>query len=106
MVVQALESRNIRAGLISNTDSRMRMSHLISRYYVTHLSTGLALEDLGVLSMLSPTLFSEEEGIEKPSPEIWHRALNRAGLDASQAIHVGDEIAAYVEFCFLGVALT
>lgn len=46
--------------------------------------------------MLSPTLFSEEEGTEKPSPEIWHRALNRAGLDASQAMHVGDEIVAYV----------
>jgi FMN phosphatase YigB (HAD superfamily) len=61
------------------------------------------LEELGVLSMLSPALFSEEEGIEKPSPEIWHRALNRAGLDASQAIHIGDDIAAYVNFCFLGV---
>ena len=71
-----------------------------------HLSTGLALEDLGVLSMLSPTLFSEEEGIEKPVPEIWYRALNRAGFDASQAMHVGDEIAAYVEFCFPSVKLT
>ena len=46
--------------------------------------------------MLSPTLFSEEEGIEKPSRDIWDRALSRAGFHASQAMHVGDEIAAYV----------
>ncbi|KIM30452.1 hypothetical protein M408DRAFT_21956 [Serendipita vermifera MAFF 305830] len=44
--------------------------------------------------MLSPTLISEEEGIKKPSPEIWRRALDRANLSASEVLHVGDDIEA------------
>lgn len=55
-------------------------------------STGYVLEDLNVLRLLQPALFSEEEGIEKPSPEIWQRALHRAGLEAKEAIHVGDNL--------------
>ena len=56
----------------------------------------MVLEDLGILPLLSPTLFSEEEGVEKPSAEIWRRALERTKVEAKQALHVGDEIDAYV----------
>ncbi|KAG8808215.1 hypothetical protein FRC19_006056 [Serendipita sp. 401] len=74
--IEALSQRGIQTGLVSNTDKRMR----------------LVLEDLGVLSMLSPALFSSEEGVEKPSSEIWHRALQRAEVQAPDALHVGDEL--------------
>ncbi|PVG02359.1 HAD-like protein [Serendipita vermifera] len=76
--LNALHERGIRTGLISNSDSRMRM----------------ALEDLGVMKMLTPSLFSEEERIEKPSAELWSRALLQSGMQNSEALHVGDEFKA------------
>lgn len=42
--------------------------------------------------MLSPVVLSAEEGVEKPSKEIWERALTQLGLDPSEAVHVGDEV--------------
>ncbi|EMD37729.1 hypothetical protein CERSUDRAFT_114362 [Gelatoporia subvermispora B] len=76
--LQRLEALNIRTGLISNTDARMRA----------------VLEDLGVLPLLDPVLLSEEEGVEKPSREIYLRACARAGVRPEEVVHVGDELAA------------
>jgi putative hydrolase of the HAD superfamily len=51
---------------------------------------------LGILDGLELTPFftalcvSSLEGVEKPGAEIFHRALRRLGLDASESIHVGD----------------
>ncbi|MNT25014.1 Pyrimidine 5'-nucleotidase YjjG [compost metagenome] len=35
-------------------------------------------------------MVSELEGVKKPDPEIFHRALRKLGIDASEAIYVGD----------------
>lgn len=76
--LNALHRRGIRTGLVSNTDLRME----------------LVLKDLGIFDKLSPALFSEREGIEKPDKEIWNRALRRAQVGNSEALHVGDELEA------------
>ena len=36
------------------------------------------MEDLGIAGYLSPTLVSESEGMEKPSPSIFLAACERA----------------------------
>ncbi|OCH88267.1 HAD hydrolase subfamily IA REG-2-like protein [Obba rivulosa] len=76
--LQHLKKLNIRTGLISNTDARMRA----------------VLEDLEVLSLLDPVLLSEEEGVEKPSRELYLRACTRAGVKPEETLHVGDEMGA------------
>jgi hypothetical protein len=54
---------------------------------------------------LSPILLSEEEGIEKPNPEIFDRALHQVNLSRgeslmhSQCLHVGDEL----EWCIFSI---
>ncbi|OJT09284.1 hypothetical protein TRAPUB_14281 [Trametes pubescens] len=37
-------------------------------------------------------LLSEEEGVEKPSPEIFRRAYERLGVAPNETVHVGDEL--------------
>ncbi|KAG8936845.1 hypothetical protein FRC03_009602 [Tulasnella sp. 419] len=74
-----LELRNIRLGLVSNTDARMRD----------------ALYDLGIGKRLDPIVLSGEEAVEKPSAMIWQRACERSGTTAgSHVLHVGDELEA------------
>lgn len=66
---------------------------------------GLVLEDLGLSPLLDACILSEEEGIEKPNPEIWARGIRAAGLGsppiyngtiqppiAHEIMHVGDEL--------------
>lgn len=61
------------------------------------LCLGSVLQDLGFPSYLSPIVLSEEEGIEKPSREIFERALLRVNdtgkrISLGECIHVGDEL--------------
>lgn len=62
---------------------------------------GTVLTDLGFPSFLDPVILSEEEGSEKPSPDIFKKALeviNRTAdgsesiIRPSQCLHVGDEL--------------
>ncbi|KAJ3488090.1 hypothetical protein NLI96_g3084 [Meripilus lineatus] len=76
--LQELKRLNIRTGLVSNTDSRMK----------------LVLEDLGILPLLDPILLSETEGVEKPSREIYFRACSKAQVSPDEVVHVGDELVA------------
>ena len=101
MSVQQLHAMNVRTGLVSNTDVRMREYP----YYIHHTqpiadfdvpTSGAVLEDLGVLSLLDPVLLSEEQGVEKPSAEMYRRAGERADVTAGEIVHVGDELKAYV----------
>lgn len=48
------------------------------------------LERLAVLPLMSVVVVSGVEGIEKPDPEIFRRALDRIGASASRAVYVGD----------------
>ena len=48
------------------------------------------LERLDVLPLMSVVVVSGREGIEKPDPEIFRRALERVGVTADRAVYVGD----------------
>jgi FMN phosphatase YigB (HAD superfamily) len=65
-------------GLISNADSRIR----------------LVLQDLEVLQYFDPIVLSEEEGIEKPTREIFARAIARSRSISrpDECVHVGDDL--------------
>jgi len=45
---------------------------------------------LGLSALIDVVLISEREGVRKPHPEIFHRALARLGVEASEAWFVGD----------------
>lgn len=57
---------------------------------------------------MQPILLSEEEGVEKPSREIFIRALERVNAMGSEGpailpehcLHVGDELKASVNACY------
>ena len=48
------------------------------------------LEDLGLAGDLDFVLDSGEVGVEKPDPRIFRLALERAGVDAADAVYIGD----------------
>ena len=54
------------------------------------------IEDLDVLPYLDTVLLSEDEGVEKPSREIFQRACQRLGIKPEETVHVGDELDWYV----------
>lgn len=53
--------------------------------------TRTELEMLGLDTMFDVTVISSEEGLKKPHPEIYRRALERAGADASRTVMVGND---------------
>ncbi len=48
------------------------------------------LEFLGISSVFDTVLISESEGVRKPELEIFHRALERCGVEPGEALFVGD----------------
>jgi putative hydrolase of the HAD superfamily len=48
------------------------------------------LTRLGMIPGLRAQLFSDEVGVPKPSPKIFHAALAALGVEAAGAVHVGD----------------
>jgi putative hydrolase of the HAD superfamily len=48
------------------------------------------LVELEVGHHFEPAIISGVEGVEKPDPRIYELALERAGVSAEQAVHVGD----------------
>lgn len=74
-VISTLKSRNIVLGLVSN----------LSRGLDGHCN------ELGLTPYMDFVLTSFEIGEEKPHPPIFLAALERAGVGASEAIHVGDQ---------------
>lgn len=70
-----LKGRGIRLGLISNFDQDI---------------TAL-FEKLGLSPLLEVVVTSQEAGYNKPHPEIFEAALQRAGVDAAEAVYVGDQ---------------
>jgi HAD superfamily hydrolase (TIGR01509 family) len=47
-------------------------------------------ERLGLAAAVDHALDSHIEGVEKPDPRIFHRALERAGARPERTVHVGD----------------
>jgi putative hydrolase of the HAD superfamily len=60
---------------------------------VSNWDIGLAehLERLGLASLFSAVATTAEAGAPKPEPAVFRLALERLGVDAARALHVGDE---------------
>jgi len=69
-----LKSRNIKLGLITNAEQSQA-----------------PFEQLGLYDLLDCIITSPDEGMGKPAPHIFWAALRKAGVKASEAIHVGDQ---------------
>jgi len=70
----ALRASGFTTAVVSNADGRARA----------------VLEAAGLLAHLDYVIDSHEEGVEKPDPEIFQRALARSGTVPERALYVGD----------------
>jgi putative hydrolase of the HAD superfamily len=73
--IAALRASGYRLGLITNGSARMQQRKL---------------ECLALQPAFDVILISEVEGVSKPDPEIFRRALERLHVDAHRAVFVGD----------------
>jgi REG-2-like HAD superfamily hydrolase len=80
-VLDALRERGLRVGVVSNWSPRLPR----------------ILEGLGLASRIDFVLCSAVEEVEKPHAPIFRRALDRAGADPDEAVHVGDSLVKDVE---------
>ncbi len=72
--LQGLRARGVRTAVVSNADGRVEA----------------VLEAAGLGPHLELVVDSHYEGIEKPNPAIFERALARLGVSAGRAVYVGD----------------
>jgi HAD superfamily hydrolase (TIGR01662 family) len=79
--VQALASRGIRIGLISN-------SHRSMEAFESHFELGVPI---------AAAVASAEHGYMKPHPSIFEAALRQAGVEAGDAMMVGDSVVHDIE---------
>ena len=73
-VIDACRARGLRCGVVSNWSSFL---------------VGI-LRELDLADRMDFVLVSAQEGCLKPEAEFFRRALARAGVDAHEALHVGD----------------
>jgi putative hydrolase of the HAD superfamily len=79
-VLGTLHAHGLRLGLVCNTG---RTPGKMLR---------LVLERLGVAPHLTVLTFSDEVGLRKPHPEIFHKTLSALGVAPDEAAHVGDDV--------------
>jgi putative hydrolase of the HAD superfamily len=70
----ALRARGLRLVVVSNANGTLRA----------------LLDRLGLLARVDLVVDSHEEGVEKPDPEIFRRALARSDSRPETTVHVGD----------------
>lgn len=70
----ALRARGFRTAVVSNADGRVASQ----------------LAAAGLAEHLEVVVDSHHEGVEKPDPEIFRRALARLGVSAARSVYVGD----------------
>ncbi len=75
LTLKTLKARKLILGLLTNATKDMISIH----------------SKLGLEPYLDFVVTSEEAGADKPQPPIFLAALNRAGVNASEAVHVGDQ---------------
>lgn len=75
----AIAARGMILCVVSNT---MRTPGLVLRQI---------LDRYGLLSPFSLLTFSDECGVRKPDPEIFHLTLRRVAVAPEEAVHVGDD---------------
>ena len=73
--LSSLRAWGVKLGLITNGSIRMQSRKL---------------ECLALSPMFDTVLISEAEGIHKPDPQIFHRALERLNANPGQGVFVGD----------------
>lgn len=78
-VLRALHARGLRLGLVCNTGRAP--GKMLRR----------VLDRLGLLPYLSVLSFSDEVGLRKPHPEIFHRTLADLRVVPAEAAHIGDD---------------
>lgn len=71
-----LRSEGRRLGIISNSRSESSLREL--------------LEPVGILGQFQAIVSSGSEGVAKPDPEIFRRAVGRLGVGVDEAFYVGD----------------
>lgn len=71
-----LERAGHRLGVISNSESQTRVEGI--------------LDLVGIRGHFDVVVSSGTEGVRKPDPEIFRRALRRAHVNGPDAVHVGD----------------
>jgi putative hydrolase of the HAD superfamily len=76
ITLETLRSAGKKLGVISNGQTTWQMTKL---------------EGLGLVSCFDTVLISESEGIRKPDPRIFHRAVERLGVAPDEAMFVGDQ---------------
>jgi putative hydrolase of the HAD superfamily len=74
-VMEALKKQGFILGLITNASKNAVSAH----------------RELGLEPYLNHIVTSEEAGTDKPDPVIFLLALEKAGVSATEAIHVGDQ---------------
>jgi len=72
--LRGLRARGVRTAVVSNGDGRVRA----------------LLASLGLGGYLEFVVDSFEEGVEKPDPEIFRRAVERLGAAAERTVYIGD----------------
>jgi len=79
--IHELSRRNYTLGVISNTDGRLKA----------------LLDASGLTEYFRVIVDSRVEGVEKPDPEIFRRAVKAAELEPRQCVYVGDIFAVDVD---------
>lgn len=82
---------------LSLFDEAVRVITAVQQHALTGLVTNgpsqiqrEKLRHLGITTLFPIIVISEEAGVAKPDPRIFHLALELAGLPASEAVFVGD----------------
>ena len=78
-LLDALRARGLKTAIVSNTS-------------VPGWLLGPALEKQGLASRIDAAVFSSDVGKRKPHPLIFQRALDELGVEAANALFVGDRV--------------
>ncbi|TCJ03843.1 HAD family hydrolase [Cytobacillus praedii] len=74
-MLESLKDRSILLGIITNGKGKFQMDNI---------------KALGIENYFDTILISEREGIKKPNPEIFKRALSKLDAAAYESMYVGD----------------
>jgi putative hydrolase of the HAD superfamily len=74
--LDALRAQRHALGVVSNSTSEAAVRRILGR--------------VGILDYFSTIISSGTEGVEKPNPEIFRRALERMKVPAAEAVYVGN----------------
>lgn len=81
-MLASLQAANYRLGLITNGSYPFQKHNFAA---------------LGVAEAFELVMVSEQEGLRKPDPRLFQRALERLGVTATEAVYVGDNPIADIE---------